>query len=249
LEFGIVLGYAGKHTQKMEESNMKNLLIFTAMLFASVQLSASHLASELNLRLFDQSYFTVTLDNQFFGTPVKRFSIDHLEPGSHYLRVTQLHYSHYGPYAPPVVVFNGYIDVPARSKIHAMIDRQFRFRINKIFALAPAPVFIEPFPYNNPMPANYGMSEYEFNQLRNTISGVSFESSKMQMARQVIAYNFFTSYQVAEILRLMTFESSKLDLAKEAYHKTVDKQNYHRLNELFTFESSVLNLNNYILGG
>ena len=109
---------------------MKKSLLIIAMLFASVQLRASHLASDLNLRLFDQAWFTVTLDNQDFGTPVTRFSIDHLAPGSHFLRVTRIDYGHYNQYAHPVVVFNGYIDIPARSLINAMIDRHSRFRIN-----------------------------------------------------------------------------------------------------------------------
>jgi Domain of unknown function (DUF4476) len=229
---------------------MKRLLIIIAMLFASVQLRASHLASELNLRMFDQAWFTVTLDNQVFGTPVTRFSLDELEPGTHFLRVTRFNFGYYGQ-AQPLVVFNGYINIPARSRVNAMIDRQWRFRINKIFALAPEPVWMEPVcdptpVCNNQVPVNYEMNNYDFDNLVYTISRLSFESSRMQIAKQAIANNYFTSQQVAELVGLMTFESSKLDLAKSAYHKTVDKQNYFRINDLFTFESSIMDLNDYI---
>ncbi len=225
---------------------MKGVLIITAFMIASVQLRASHLASELNLRIADQSWFTVTLDNQVYGTPVTRFSLNDLHPGTHFLRVTRLDHGYYGPYTMPVVIYNGYIDIPARSRINAMIDRQYRFRINKIIPLAP--VYVQPVyaPVTAPSPMYYGMSEYDFDQLRYTIDKLSFESSKMQVARQAISSNYFTSRQVAELVRMMTFESSKLDLAKNAFHKTIDKQNYFILNDTFTFESSILDLNEFI---
>jgi len=224
---------------------MKKSLLIIAMLFASMQLHASHMVSEMNLRLFDQAWFTVTLDNQVFGTPVTRFSVDELEPGTHFLRVTRIEYGYYGQYAHPLVVFNGYIDVPARSRINAMIDRQSRFRINKIFALAPLPVWQAPV-CNNPVPVFYGMNDFEFDQLVHTISRLSFESTRMQVAKQAIASNYFTSRQVSDLIRLMTFESGKLDIAKAAYHKTVDQQNYFIINDQFTFESSIMDLNEYI---
>lgn len=222
---------------------MKRVLLISALLIASVQLKASHLASELNLRIADQAWFTVTLDNRVFNAPVNRFSVDELQPGTHFLRVTRLDYSYYGQYSIPVVIFNGYIDIPARSLVNAMIDRQYRFRINKIIPLAPV---CQPTVYNPPAPIYYGMNAYDFDNLRNSIGRLSFESSKMQVARQAIASNFFTSQQVAELIRLMTFESSKLDLAKAAYHKTIDRQNYFIINNTFTFESSIMDLNEYI---
>jgi len=239
----------------MEDSNMKRLLIIIALLFASVQLRASHLASELNLRMFDQSWFTVSINHQVFTTPVTRFSLDHLEPGTHFLRVTRLNYNHHSHHAQQIVVFNGFIDIPGRSRVNAVIDRQSRFRINKIIALAPPtpvwtnPVHMYPPVHHNPTPLYYGMHDHEFRQLIHTISRLSFESSRMQIAKQAIASNYFTSQQVSELVGLMTFESSKLDLAKSAYHKTIDKENYYRINDLFTFESSIIDLNNYIFRG
>jgi hypothetical protein len=99
-----------------------------------------------------------------------------------------------------------------------------------------------------PVPLQYGMNEYEFDQLKNTIDRLSFESSRMQVAKQALAANQVTSRQVADLMRMMTFESSKLELAKFAYHKTIDKQNYFILNDAFTFESSITDLNDYIRG-
>ena len=47
---------------------------------------------------------------------------------------------------------------------------------------------------------------------------------------------------------LFTFEDTRLDLAKYAYGHTFDIGNYYKLNDAFTFESSIDELNKYIRG-
>ena len=54
------------------------------------------------------------------------------------------------------------------------------------------------------------------------------------------------SRQVSELMQLMTFESSMLELAKNAYMHTLDKQNYYLANDAFNFESSIEDLNRFI---
>ena len=235
----------------MEDYYMKRLLLIIAIIFASVQLKASHMASEFNLRFFDNSLFVVTVNNQVYGTPVTKFNLNNIVPGSHYLRVSKISHGHLGHYAQPLVVFSGYIDIPVRSRVNAAIDRQNRFRINKIVALAPAPMYYAPTPvyYAHPHHISYGMNENEFRQLKYTIDRLSFDSSRLQVASQAVSMNYFTTYQVAELMSLLTFESNKLDLAKRAYHKTVDKHNYYLINDQFTFESSITDLSNYIFRG
>jgi hypothetical protein len=230
----------------MEDPIMKRLLILSAIIVASVQLKASHLASELNLRLQQQAWFTLTIDDQCFDTPVNFFHTGDLAPGNHYLEVTRLEHGYYGPYSMPRTIFSGHIYIPARSKVHAFIDNSGHLRINKITALAPIYV---PAPAINecaPVPMHYGMSDHEFDQLRNTLDRLSFESSKMQVAKQALSMNRVTSRQVADLINMMSFESSKLDLAKFAYSNTIDKQNYFIINDTFSFESSILDLNDFI---
>ncbi len=227
-------------TKNMEDSIMKRLLLLLAIVFASVQLKASHPESELSLRLFDHSWFTVTIGHDEFTTPVTRFEAGHLAPGSHYIEVTRLVAHPYGYYSHPHVVFSGYIHIPAMSRVFAMIDRHHRLRIQKIVPLFAAPVAYIP------APLHYGMAGHEFANLLRTMDRLSFDSSRLQVARQAIASNYFTSQQVGALLQQLTFESGKLEIAKLAYHKTLDKQNYFVVNDAFTFESSIMELHRYI---
>jgi hypothetical protein len=43
---------------------------------------------------------------------------------------------------------------------------------------------------------------------------------------------------VKELMLLFSFENNKLDIAKSAYRKTIDKQNYLNVNDALTFSSS-----------
>ena len=225
---------------------MKRLLLLSALIVASVQLNASHLASELNLKLQHQAWFTIKIDNQVFDKPINFFHTGNLEPGDHYIQVTRFDHSYYGPFTHPVNLFNGYIHIPARSKVHAFIDKFGKLRINQITALSP--VFVHPLNECAPDPItnSIGMNDYDFNNLVRTIDHLSFESSKLKVAKQAVAFNTLTSRQVAELVGMMTFESSKLELAKIAFKNTVDKQNYFIINDAFSFESSISELNEFI---
>lgn len=96
-----------------------------------------------------------------------------------------------------------------------------------------------------PMPVNQG----EFEGIKRTISSKSFEDSKLTIAKQVVANKCLTCGQVKEIMKLFSFEDSRLDFAKFAYKHTYDIENYYMLNDAFTFESSIDELNEYINGG
>lgn len=92
----------------------------------------------------------------------------------------------------------------------------------------------------------YGMSSSDFSSAKSSIQSKSFEDSKMTMAKQVIKNNCLTTAQVKEIMEIFSFEETKLDLAKYAYDRTVDPNNYYKLNDAFTFESSIEELDKYI---
>ena len=225
---------------------MKKYLMLAVFTVASVQLRASHLASELNLHIYDQAWFTITIDNQMTEVPVTTFSTSKLEPGRHFMRVTRLDHDMYGPFYFRTMIFNGYINIPAKSMVNAMIDRYGRFKILNTAPVCPAPVAYHESNYPVPAPEFYMMCNSDFRHLVYSIDRLTFESSRMQLARQAIAHNRFSSAQVTELLMLFTFESSKLELAKLAFRNTIDKNHYYLVNDVFTFESSIAELNNFI---
>ena len=105
--------------------------------------------------------------------------------------------------------------------------------------------------WGNPVvvpPVPMCMSQMEFMQLKNSMASKSFESSKLQIAKQALSYNNFTSAQIADLMSDFSFETTRLDFAKCAYGKVIDKQNFYLTNNAFSFESSIQELNQYIAG-
>ncbi|HEU4719584.1 MAG TPA: DUF4476 domain-containing protein [Bacteroidia bacterium] len=92
----------------------------------------------------------------------------------------------------------------------------------------------------------YAMSPNDFQVLKNTVSNQSFDSDKLIIAKQAVNMNHLSSQQAYELVQLMTFESTKVELAKYAYGRTVDPGNYYLVNNAFTFSSSVSDLATYI---
>ena len=90
------------------------------------------------------------------------------------------------------------------------------------------------------------MSPQAFASAKQSIASKTFEDSKLTLAKQIMNTNCLLSSQVKEIMLLFTFEDTRLDLAKYAYGYTYDIGNYYQLNDAFTFESSIDELNAYI---
>jgi hypothetical protein len=230
----------------MEDSTMKKLLLTAAFIAAFAHVQAEHELSELHLRLFDHTPFTVVLDGNQFNTTTEQFKLSGIEPGVHHLTVIRRPYRHHhSQWHHGTVVFNGPVEIPPAATVKANINRHYRFHIYKVIPILPPPVCVTPQPYL-PAPTYIGMHPDDFEMLRHSIAQRSFDSSKLQIAKQAIDVNAMSTHQVAELMRLLTFDSYKLDLAKYAYHKVIDKNNYWMVNDEFTFDSSIRDLNDFL---
>jgi hypothetical protein len=100
--------------------------------------------------------------------------------------------------------------------------------------------------YNGPIGCPYPMMPQDFAGIKASIMSKSFESTKLEIAKQVLGQRCMTAGQVVEIMICFDFESTKLDFAKFAYGRTFDLGNYYMVNDAFTFESSINDLNDYV---
>ena len=90
------------------------------------------------------------------------------------------------------------------------------------------------------------MSNIDFTQAKESLRREWFENTRLETAKQIIDRNYFTSQQVKEMVLLFTFENNRLDIAKYAYGKTVDKGNYFIMNDAFAINSNKERLSEYI---
>lgn len=100
--------------------------------------------------------------------------------------------------------------------------------------------------YSGEMGCPWPMSPRNFSDVKSSITSKTFDSSKIQLAKQIIDGNCFLAYQVKELVQLMDFENSRLEIAKYAYSRTFNQGQYFKVNDAFSFESSIDDLVKYI---
>lgn len=114
--------------------------------------------------------------------------------------------------------------------------------------MPPAPheevIIPTPVPPVEPM----GMSPKDFDDAHAMIQRESFDDTRLAIAKQVVASNRMTVNQIAQIARLFSFESNKLEFAKFAYPYCIEKNKYYLLYDVFDHDSSKQELNEYIQG-
>lgn len=93
----------------------------------------------------------------------------------------------------------------------------------------------------------YPMEDTDFQMALRSIDSKDFSDSKLLVSKQVLDKNCVLTSQVIQILELFDFEEDKLEIAKYAYGSTLDVGNYFRVNDAFDFESSIEELDTYIL--
>ncbi|HHG83593.1 MAG TPA: DUF4476 domain-containing protein [Bacteroidetes bacterium] len=90
------------------------------------------------------------------------------------------------------------------------------------------------------------MHPEDFRYAMRSVEAQSFEQERFRVAKQIIKRNNLRSSQVKRLIGLMSFESSRLKLAKVGYTRVSDPDRYYIVNDEFRFSSSVRNLDNYI---
>lgn len=90
------------------------------------------------------------------------------------------------------------------------------------------------------------MSSVDFNSAKNSISSKDFEDSKITMAKQIIKANCLKAEQIKQIMKVMEYEDSRLEISKFAYQYCYDKNNYFKVNDAFEYELTIDELNEYI---
>ena len=90
------------------------------------------------------------------------------------------------------------------------------------------------------------MNTREFETMKDQLRKEWFENNRLTSAKFIIERNNFTSVQVKELMLLFTFENNRLEIAKAAYRKAIDKNNYYIVNDALTFSSSKDDLARFI---
>ena len=74
----------------------------------------------------------------------------------------------------------------------------------------------------------------------------AFDETRLRMAITAVSISGVTSYQLRELMLMLTFDSNRLKLAKTAYAFVADKGNIFIINDAFVFNSNATEFYKYI---
>ena len=92
----------------------------------------------------------------------------------------------------------------------------------------------------------FSMLPADFNAALATVKNQKFDDTRLKTAKQITSANCLSAAQIVKIAEVFGFEESKLDFAKFAYDHCTEKENYFKINNIFSFSSSVDDLTDYI---
>lgn len=245
---------------------MKRLFTLSAMaLLVQFAFAGYYGNNILNLRMADNSAMKVYIDGQQMSKAIGTVSINNLTPGNHFMQVYRVDRS-YG-YENLDNAYRGYITITDNTESFVTVLPGInKIKFDRIVALNQRPI--------RPNPANPTLNLYpqapvceqpnigpgqpiipagptamcnaDFEQLKAALDNAAFESTRLSILKQALPYNYFTTAQVSQLMDQFWFESTKLEVAKLAYDRTLDQNNYYLVNNSFAFGSSVRELGDYI---
>ena len=98
--------------------------------------------------------------------------------------------------------------------------------------------------------AAYGtaLSTAAFNTLLNRVRSYSYQSGRIAEIRTALEDgSYYSVSQIRELLTLVTAETDRLSLAKQAYNRVVDRSAYNQLADLFYQQTTRNEFNNFIV--
>lgn len=102
-----------------------------------------------------------------------------------------------------------------------------------------------PNPYHNGCVGNV-MYGSDFAAALEAIRESSFEDTKLTTAKQIADGACLSTDQIIAICNEFSFEDRKLNFAKHAYSRCLDRNNYFKINKVFSFDSSKNELNKFV---
>lgn len=91
----------------------------------------------------------------------------------------------------------------------------------------------------------FTMPDDKFQSLLRAMKNASFDDSKLMIAQQALDVYYIDTDQLVSMMKVLSFESTKLSLAKYGYKRLVDPENIFLVNSAFSFQSSIKELYEY----
>lgn len=234
---------------------MKKLLYTLVFVLIAITSSFARYAerSVLEIRLSDHSPLLVSVDGRNFNKHGRTVTVGNLPKGWHELRVYEyLEYKKGGGRAK--LLYTGRIRIDAGTVTECVVDVQTQRMRIKTMDLEDAYLdYDEHDETDNPDNRRYDdrrnsniLNNQDMQDLQARVEDRITDTERMKLMQSVLADRTYYSVQVRTMLNWLSFESTRLDFAKWSYTRVADKQDYWKLEDVFSFSSSKDEFNKHI---
>lgn len=203
--------------------------------------------AEVFLRIPEQGFFTVEIDDQMMSNGSGKYRFFDLQSGK----------------VPVSIYENGFLiyrtTLMLRNNNRMVLDF---FTNEGLYLLDLYPVKNQSYgfndwndvwnnPYGNQQGGGYNsgnvMDDASFRQFFEMLQkNEKFDDGKVALINQQMRSSLFTSMQIRDLVKYISFDKSKLALAKSMYKRCVDKNKYFLVYDAFDFENSKRELMEFI---
>lgn len=197
--------------------------------------------SEVFIRIPEMGRFTISIDGQEITSHTGMFRFFDIIPGRQALTISE------GRRVVYKVMLN------PRQNSRLVLDyfsQEGLFLLEEIDLLSVNEVYYGD-GWNGVWNRSYGgggtvFGNDDFNAFLNVYTKKMFDDDKLNFFQMQKSTTRFTTEQIGRLMREMSFDDKRLELAKSAYETVLDPQNYYRLHEYFDFSMEADKLNDYI---
>lgn len=225
---------------------MKKLttLFILALSVAFTAVAAPFRGGKLTIYSHHQSAVRVFIDGKRYPLEYNMLVLNNIEPGNHTIKIVERSSSSYNvPANREKVLYNGSVYFRSNYHVDIVINRFGKTLVDEQDARNSR--WDDDDDYYEPG-LEAAMTDAAFESLRKTLQQEKFTSNRMTVAKTAISSNYFKTDQVRQMAQLFSFEDDKMQVVKQAYAKTVDRNNYYQLSDLFSFSSNKEELSRYI---
>ena len=210
-----------------------------------------HAQTKLSITMAGNTAIRIVIDDRNYICQDNSLTIDDLTPGYHSIKLFLVKKERWNNPSYGQMVYNANIMLKSQAYTDIMVNRFGKALLDEQ-PLSRGDYYDNDRGWNNNNPVNntprspQQMQDNAFAAAREAIRKENFDNSRMTVAQQIADNNYFTAAQVKELIKLFSFEERRVDFAKYAYGKTIDRNNYFILNEVFNFTKSKEDLADYI---
>ncbi len=247
---------------------MKKLLLLLLGFVFTISVYAQEPRSILKIKLSNNQPLTIEIDGRRFNKVNTRLTVGDLPKGRHRLKVYRYIANSNGSGGQAKLVFEGSVKIAPYTMAYCIVDaRTGRMEFYERDIDKPNDADDREFNddktaandtddrrdgRNNDDRGSYNkkdvLSQKDVDNLKTLADARITDSDKLKLLQTELGKKYYTTEQVRTMMRWLSFESSKLDLAKSSFSRVTDKNNYKMLETEFTFSSSKEEFNEYING-